>query len=150
MFFKGPLKKSVAILLCGVVLLSSWGYTIDQHFCQGKLVNTSFFSPAPSCSPMAKKMCEAHPPISKSPTDPSFHRPPCCQNSGYYSHLEINVKPVTQSADIFSDIQQVILPVQHDFLLLSQSVINRSPETHTADPPPLLRTSIHWTGSFRC
>ncbi len=145
-----PIKRCVAFLLSGLVLISTWGYSVDQHFCQGNLISTRFFSSAPSCSGKKKEVCPVHSQISDLSTTSQVHKPPCCQNTGSYVHIDINGK----SASEFSTINQVSRPT------LALPVDNLVPEqmgrlalhlpSRWVHPPPVLRTDSRWTSSFRC
>lgn len=42
-------QKIAGFLMALVVLLSTMSFTVSMHFCQGKLVDTSFFSKAEGC-----------------------------------------------------------------------------------------------------
>lgn len=143
-------KKSVSILLSGLLLLSTCGFSIDQHFCQGKLINTRFFSSAPSCSGKGMKACRAHPRGSTSATGPNYRRPPCCQNTGAYVHVDVNVKSAPQVTSLAGIASPAVLAEpgrQISNPLFGSEMVVMIRWMH---PPPLLRSHRHWTCTYRC
>lgn len=144
-----PIKKYIAILLSGMVLVSTWGYSIDQHFCQGNLINTSYFSAASSCSGTAMNAC----PVPKrfDPSDtPQFHRPPCCQNTGSYVHVDTNSKSATEVTTQTYRSTPVVLPPVDLWIRDPINTTDQSLLTWMIHLPPLLRSTCRWTSSYRC
>ncbi|MCF8239271.1 MAG: hypothetical protein K9I85_14005 [Saprospiraceae bacterium] len=144
------IKKSVAFLLSGLVLLSAWGFSVDRHFCQGKLINTRFFSSAPACSVNGVKGCPVHPPASKASPTPQFHRPPCCQNAGAYLHVDVNGKSASEITSLEEITIPAVLPQVDLKIVESRNASTLVLWTRWMHPHPLLRSHRRWTSSFRC
>lgn len=52
--------KFIAFLLAFLMLISSAGFSLDLHYCQGNFKNLAFFKEAKSCHELAKKSTSAH------------------------------------------------------------------------------------------
>lgn len=76
---KQLIHKTISLFLALVVLLSSFSFTINKHYCKGEIVNTTFFVNADNCEMNINVVCEN--------TDFSIkmkskiQQEPCCKNT---------------------------------------------------------------------
>ncbi|MCF6351197.1 MAG: hypothetical protein L3J23_09270 [Flavobacteriaceae bacterium] len=67
--------KIISSILAFIVLLASFSFTINKHFCGGKVANATLFISANNCG-MDMQACEN---ISKNKT--IIQKEPCCQDT---------------------------------------------------------------------
>ena len=86
--------KTVAILLCSIVLFSSFGLTLNMHLCQGKVKTISLLGEAQKCIGMDEgDICMTD----NSPT--SFTKKKCCSDASF--------KPETTDQNILVESSRV-------------------------------------------
>lgn len=99
--------RVTAFALSLLMALTSIGFAVDMHYCQGKLKSYSFFGEAASCHELAKAKtnCTAH--IEKEPLTKgcTITKKKCCENKTLYFQLDQNqekstdewvISPITQ------------------------------------------------------
>ena len=69
---KGVLKKSIAICMAFFVMASTMSFTINQHYCGGRLIDTSLFVKADTCMMKGMEM--------PSSNDTSIFMNKCCND----------------------------------------------------------------------
>jgi hypothetical protein len=133
------------IILATLVFISSTGFVINKHYCQGELKETAFMVKAKSCHETAaehededahSKMpanCPMHSSKKKSPCE---ERKDCCKDKSEFIKLDID-----QEITSF-EIQKIQAPVLASILLFAYNVDfldqESSPVHYKNYKPPLL------------
>lgn len=84
--------KPVAILLCSIALFGSVGFTLNVHFCQGKVKTVSFLGEAQKCLEMNESdVCKTE----NSPV--SITKKKCCSDASFKSETSSQNIPLVNS-----------------------------------------------------
>lgn len=126
MNLKSTYAKTVALLLCSIVLFSSFGLTIDMHLCQGKVKTFNFLGEAQKCFEMKESdICKPqNSPISISKKD-------CC------TEASIKAESSTQNIPVITNhVQNLVLGINPYAKLVATIIPEiRSDITHYNPPP---------------
>jgi hypothetical protein len=89
MFFLNYIRQITALSLSALMLLTSIGFSIDMHYCQGKLRSYSFIGKAKSCHTVdeAKITCPFHQKIAAKPKGCELDKKDCCSNKTLHFQL---------------------------------------------------------------
>ena len=88
---KNSLTRIFALILSALVLLSTFGVSLDFHLCQGKIESFSFLGEAQKCAEMNENTpCES--PYS----DKSVQKKNCCSNASIYAQASFQTDIVLQ------------------------------------------------------
>lgn len=90
MFFMKYTRHIIAISLSGLMLLTSVGYSIDMHYCQGKLKSFSVFGKAKSCHSLTKTKvyCPHHQKMMVDNKACDLDKKNCCSNKTLHFQLD--------------------------------------------------------------
>jgi hypothetical protein len=70
--------KLLSVSLGVLFLFSSIGFSLDIHYCQGKIKSIGIYAPAEKCSEeMEVTKCDNH-------SDSGISKTPCCSNEQYF------------------------------------------------------------------
>lgn len=118
--------KTVALLLCSIVLLSSFGLTLNMHVCQGKVKAISFLGEAEKCVEMDESD------VCKTGNRPvSFTKKKCC------SDASIKADTLIQNIPIINDqLENLVLGINPYVKLISLSVSGTDRDVFDYNPPP--------------
>ena len=93
--------RITALFMAALMFLTSVGFTVDMHYCQGNIKSFSFFGKAKNCYELANlpTPCQAHKKTKPPPTNGGIYidKKECCHNKSVYFHADLNQR--TQSAD---------------------------------------------------
>ena len=128
------MRKVVSIFLMLVVLASTLGITINQHYCRGKLKSVGIWS--------GKKQCCKE---SDSNHEETFMGK-CCHNLSHFSKLNSGFQPIIVSVDLSPKNLITSLPV---FCLPSLTSGTHFSFFNDLRPPPLIRITLLFIQSFR-
>jgi hypothetical protein len=149
-FIVKTLQKIGALLLIPVILFSSFGFTINVHYCKGEIKNVSFFVEAEACDMASmsnqidanlppchqKKLNELKKKIEDSNNKDGHIESTCCHNQTFVfeSNQEIEQNDVQLTA---LDVQLVMIA----WLLCDYSFFtkNTSAPVYSDYDPPLIR-----------
>lgn len=93
--------KSVALLLCSIVLFSSFGFTLNMHLCQGEVKTISFVGEAQKCVEMKESdICNSK----NSPV--SLTKKKCCSDASIKAETSTQNIPV-----ITNQVQNLVLGI---------------------------------------
>ena len=140
-------RKTIHILLAFLVISSSSGLVVNQHYCFDDLVSVAYFLPANSCIPAQKK--EPSGSHSQQVPQKKIDRKSCCSNQ---TDL---LKVAQEQQGQFFELQVHVEKVVHPFLLGTLSMGFPIPATdniyYVNYRPPLLAKdiSVHLQ-VFRC
>lgn len=81
---KRVIYRNIALIMAVLVAFSSFGYSVDLHFCQGNLKGFNFFGEAQSCHQKMAKCPNHKNEIADQPTND------CCKN------LSLNIEKLDQ------------------------------------------------------
>lgn len=85
--------RAISLMLASLILLTSFSFSVDMHFCQGQFVSFGIFSKAKSCHELAAKMQAC--PFHKNKTTDSLPRAAmgeedgCCKNETVFVQSEL-------------------------------------------------------------
>ena len=118
--------KTVALLLCSIVLLSSFGLTLNMHLCQGKVKTISFLGEAQKCVEMNEMdHCKIE---SKSV---SFTKKKCCSDASVKAETSTQNIPV-----INNQVENLVLGINPYVKLIPTSVPGIESDVFHYNPPP--------------
>ena len=136
---KGTYRIS-ALLLVALMLFSTVGFSLDMHFCQGKLVSSSFFGDAPNCLEKAglknTKVCANH----KTPSSPSFKKKSCCEDK--LLHFQSDQDLNTQKTDFVISPQLQVFLTAYVLVFTDWTSFKAETPRFSLYKPPLLRRDI--------
>ncbi len=126
---KSTYAKNVSLLLCSIVLFSSFGLTLNLHLCQGKVKTFSFIGEAQKCVEMNENdVCNSK----KNPF--ALTKKKCC--------TEASIKAETSTQDIpviNKQVQNLVLGFNPDINLIAAiTPAIKSDINHYNTPPPEL------------
>ena len=123
-------RRIGSLLLVGMILFSSFGFTVSSHYCGGEKIMSAIGFVKTDLSCGMKKRAASCPNKDEIRTN-------CCQNIFEYYHVEDNIKK--EMVEIFvPDFAQLIFPLETQ-LLLSVALIH----TYFNDfSPPLIVKNI--------
>lgn len=99
MFFLNYIRQITALGLSAMMLLTSVGFSIDMHYCQGKLKSYSFIGKAKSChvADKAKATCPHHQKMAAERKGCELDKKDCCSNKTL--HFQLNQVQKAHEAD---------------------------------------------------
>ena len=118
--------KSVALLLCSIVLFSSFGFTLNMHLCQGEVNAISLLGEAQKCVEMKESdVCNSK----NSPV--SLTKKKCC------TEASIKAESSTQNIHVITNhVQNLVLGINPYAKLVATIIPEiRSDITHYNPPP---------------
>lgn len=121
------------IALALLLLISSSGLVLSQHFCRGELKSVAVFAEATPCHAKAKRTCPNHPPAPKQEKAMKG----CCDTEVDFLQLDVD----QLAADVITpDLQlPVLLAVLQVALDIYPTVVTERTRTHYLNyKPPLL------------
>ncbi|MCF4100879.1 hypothetical protein L1I30_04295 [Gillisia sp. M10.2A] len=128
---KSGLHRSISVALAFLVLVSTFSFSIDKHFCGSILVDQAVFSKAKSCG-MEMKMDE-------SSSMASLEKDSCCSNEKVSIDGQDELKLNFDSLDL----QQQIFVASYTYTYLNLFEVLPKQVTPFDDySPPLLVTDI--------
>ncbi|MDX5404507.1 MAG: hypothetical protein LPK28_03285 [Bacteroidota bacterium] len=104
--------KKLSMFMAFLVLLTSFQVVVEKHFCLDELTDTSFFSPAETCSDIGIPSQE-----------PSIERPSCCRVEKI-STPSIDYQKIQDSPSKVRSISPAMLPNEVESPTLSCEVDN--------------------------
>ncbi len=134
-----------AFMMAMLVLFTSIGYTVDLHFCQGKLKSYSFFGKAKTCQQLAKGK-EVYCPVHKKimvmgGEECGMEKKGCCSNKMLHFQFD-QEQDVLQSACALSPQIQYFLAAFTCVLLENQEVATVKADC-TNYKPPIIQRDIY-------
>ena len=142
---KNKFHKTISLMMAMLMLLSSTGFSMDLHFCQGQLKSFSLFGKAKSCHEQAekshclkkKKTCH----ISLSNQDKTGEcKKNCCSNKTVKIESNKEVKNIETIE--FTAFQVKFLTAFTQLYLLKKSEQNKTIIPYLNYIPPLLNKDI--------
>jgi hypothetical protein len=135
-----------ALFLAVLMLATSLGFSIDMHFCQGRLMSASVFGKAKSCVEMADpgstQSCAMHSSARHSFPEPVFNQAPCCQQHtlSLQAEQDLQLQQVgtldAPQTSVYLDLAQIV-----EFSLPSL-IDPAQPAAYTYYRPPLIQRDI--------
>jgi hypothetical protein len=113
MLYLSKTYRFISLSLAGLILVTSVGYAIDMHFCQGDLKSYSFFGKAKNCheGEQVNVTCHHHKKISSKSEETRLLKKNCCSNKTL--HFQLQQNQINQDSDLLINhpIQSFVLPV---------------------------------------
>ena len=118
--------KTVALLLCSIVLFSSFGFTLNMHLCQGKVKTISFIGEAQKCIEMKESdICDSK----NNPV--SLTKKKCC------SDASIKAESSTQNIPVITNqVQNLVLGINPYEKLVATIIPKIKSDIFNYKPPP--------------
>lgn len=135
--------RIIASLLAFLMLLTSVGFAVDMHYCQGQLKSVSLFSKAKPChektakAPMKK--CPHHQKMMAQEGDSSFDIKDCCSNQTFHFQFDQDQEIPTADLMLSKDSQQFIIAYLAVFLTNYFNIESDSPSFTQYKPPLILK-----------
>jgi hypothetical protein len=137
--------KIISVMMAMLVLLSSTGFSMDLHFCQGQLKSFSLFGKAETCHAQAakshcqKKKKTCHASISNQ-DEVGKCKKNCCSNKTVKIESNNDIKNI-QTLEL-APLQAKFLTAFIQVYLLKKSEQNKAIIPHLNYVPPLLNKDI--------
>jgi hypothetical protein len=141
----GTTYRLFALLLAGLMLLSTLNLFIDAHYCKGELKSVALFGKAKSCHAPARekskqKICPNHPPQQQ---ESSFEKRNCCQNKSFHIDADIDEQVQIQNVMPEWNQEQLILAFVQTFFTTDVSLALHDAPVFERYKPPLIARDIH-------
>lgn len=105
--------RILALTMAFLIFFSSVGFSINMHYCQGKLKSFSLIGKAKNCHEMAKatKSCHHHQAMIVEQTEEgcSIDKKDCCENETLRFQLEQDQKAHSSEALSHQQVQQFLI-----------------------------------------
>ena len=113
MLFLNYIRQITAVCLSALMLLTSVGFSIDMHYCQGKLKSYSFIGKAKSCHVVdkARVPCPHHQKMAAEPKGCELSKKDCCSNKTLHFQLHQLQKAHEADYAIQSQPPSLVAPV---------------------------------------
>jgi len=139
--YKTILHRTYALVLSVLMLSVSTGFTVDMHYCGGKMQSYSVFGEAESCMAMDRDIaCNESDGNKHSNRHCTVEKKKCCENRMLYvqpvESLNVSVSPAAQE---ISDLSEAIVATYE--VRLSPALFEASFLNYHYRPPILLRTT---------
>lgn len=135
--------RFIALIMACLMFVTSAGFAIDMHFCQGKLKSVSFFGKAKSCHDMVDKSMENCPHHQKMMTgkEACLEDKDCCSNKTVYFQSDQDQELQKSDFVISTSLQQFVLAYVAVFLSSDYTIAHEAiPFAHYK--PPLIQKDI--------
>ena len=136
--------RLIALTMAFLMLFSSVGFSIDMHYCQGKLKSFSFFGEAKNCHEMAKeKACPHHQKkIEQEATKTcSIDKKDCCQNKTL--HFQCHQDQQIQASDlVLSQLSQQFVVAFVAVFFKNNFTETTAKSSYTHYKPPIIPRDI--------
>lgn len=129
---KSLFHKIVSLSMALVVLLSTFSFTVDRHYCGDSLVDFSFFGKAESCGMDIQHASDSH--------EHNFEKSGCCEDETFSIVGQHDIKLTLEKLS-FEQHQFVVSFVYSYVNLFEGLQENTVPFNHY--PPPLLVKDIN-------
>ena len=138
--------RFIALTLALLIFVSSVGFAVDMHYCQGQLKSMNFFGKAKSCYEIADaasmKTCQHDQSIVRQKDTCSIGQKDCCQNKNF--HFQCNQNQLNLAADYMianQQLQQFVLAYLRVFFA-SNFTLETDLSTYIHYKPPLKSMDI--------
>lgn len=140
------------MFMAGLMFLTSPGFAIDKHFCQGELKDIRLFGKAKSCHEAEqaehKPACPFHPKLQENSATSTLDEKDCCTNQATYvvSGEKTSELASTKSAAHSVTLLYAILPVDKtplpEISYSSLHYLNYKPPLLNRDIPVLVQSFL--------
>lgn len=127
------MKKAISIFLASIVLLSSVGFAINTHFCEGRAVDSSIS--------MGVELLDCGMPMSGNENDGNgeqLDKQPCCQNH----HQIVEVDQNQSNPFPAFELNHIFFVAFVNTFLVNESVTRKVQANYLTSPPPLVKQDI--------
>jgi len=133
--------RVISILLAGLVLISSVGFTANMHYCKGKLKSFSLFGKAKTChesKPMAMMPnCPHHKKMMEEQAGCSEEDKDCCDSKFQYFQSDTDQQFTSAQLEITVPFQSFVIAVVIT-VLSNQDFIEKQDLTFAYHSPPII------------
>lgn len=143
---RSRIYRSVALILAGLMFITSAGFTMDMHYCSGDLKSVSFFGKAKTCHEMTgevgslQKSCPRHNKMMEGNEGCSEDKD-CCSNKSV--QLLSDQDQRVQTIDVVFTKQLKQFVIVHAMGLFAEDLnLNRNSPSYTHYKPPLIQRDI--------
>lgn len=137
--------RFIAFSLAFVMLITSVGFTVDMHYCQGQLKSFSFFGKAKSCHDMtdAAQMisCPHHKKMMKEDESCSLDKKDCCENQIH--HIQADQDQAVQTFDFVVNKQLQQFVIAYVVVFCANNLIETDAPSFISYKPPLILRDIY-------
>ena len=146
MYRLNTLHRFLAFMLALLVFVTSTGFSVDTHYCQGHMKTFNVFGKAKTCSDLEKATVCGH--QDENTNGGTVGKRPCCENRfRYFQPDQSRISQSTNSVSVKP--VQVYMPVSV-FVTSHFNIIDlEAPAFSRYKPPPLLRDIPVLTQVFR-
>jgi hypothetical protein len=125
-------KKAISIFLASIILLSSVGFAINTHFCEGRAVDSSIS--------MGVELLDCGMPMPNNNNNDGeqLDKQPCCQN--HHQIVEVDQNQNNQFPAF--ELNDTFFVAFINTFLVSESVKQKAQVNYLTTPPPLLKQDI--------
>jgi len=115
--------RFIALFMAAMVFLSSVGFSLDMHLCQGELRSVSLLGKAKNCYELAgydsPQSCSKHKKTkaTTSATGCSLVKKECCKDQFHYFQSDIDFQTQTADLNITPQIQKFVIAFVTVFFL---------------------------------
>lgn len=143
--------RFIALSLAVILFSATVGFSLDLHYCQGKVKSFSVFGSAKGCDEIAaaEMTCAHHEAVASEDDRLMFSRPPCCESARLL--LQSVQECVTaQTAAPADDVRHIqVTPLPDLFAPFKPSKLQLLPKPEKYKPPPLHRNTPVYIQNFR-
>ncbi len=131
-----------AISMAVLMFITSVGFVLDMHYCQGQLKSVNFIGKAQNCHEMAASMkaCPHHQQLTEQTNACSMEQKGCCENRLTHVQSQQDQELVSSTFGFNNQLQQFAIAYLVAFL--SEDLITRLVPAFTHYKPPLIPRNI--------
>jgi len=138
--------RVIAMTMALLMFFTSFGFSVDMHYCQGQLKTVNFFGKAKSCYEVGKGMknCPNHADKNENVKSegPATNKKSCCNNNTvHFQNDQDQHNPIDNSVVVNSELQQFVFAFVSTFFSYSNTVSDQP--VHADYRPPLIPRDIY-------
>ena len=138
--------RIIALTMAFLMFFASVGFTVDMHYCQGKLKTFSFFGKAKSCHDMGEGMkdCPFHAKMKTADKSDgnTIHKKGCCSNKTLHFQADDDQQNHLNKVGVFPvQLQYFVIAFAEIFINASFVEIKKS--SFARYKPPLIPRNIY-------
>ena len=138
--------RIIALTMAFLMFFTSVGFTVDMHYCQGKLKTFSFIGKAKSCHDIGQGMknCAHHKKMmaEEKPENDSISKKSCCSNKTLHFQADQDQQNQVENAMVFpSQLQYFVIAFVEIFI--NSSFVETEKSAFALYKPPLIPRDIY-------
>lgn len=134
--------RAIPLILALIVFISSGGFSLDMHYCQGSLKSVGFFGKAKNCHEMAQTShCRHHPKTDMASCSEGDDKD-CCNNEQVHYKLDQDQQNTNLELSLNKPLQWFLSPYTVVLLVDNRQAVTGSiyADIHR---PPLIHRDIY-------